>query len=80
MSICVAFTSAISKRLTDTEELGRVCAGRVRVMVKCVIGAAPSNFGGAQDMLAHKQVLLECSGSTGGDGMPGRNQETERHT
>ena len=39
-------------------------------MVKCVMGAAPSNSGVIHDMLAHKQVLLECSGSTGGEGTP----------
>ena len=68
----VALAGAISERSTGTDELGRVCAGSVSVMVKFVIAAAPSYSGVIQVILAHVQVLLECSGSTGGEGMPKR--------
>ena len=77
---------AISTRSIEKVVFGRVCAGRVSVMVKFVISAAPSNSGVTQEILAHVQVLLKCVGSTGGEGMPTRvivwrrgKREKEKH-
>ena len=43
------------------------------------MSAAPSNSGGPHVILAQVQVLLNCAGFTGGDGMPvGREQGEKR--
>ena len=39
-------------------------------MVKFVITAAPLNIGVPQEILAQVHVLLKCTGSIGGDGIP----------
>ena len=49
-------------------------------MVKFVISAAPSNSGVIQEILAQVQVLLKCTGSIGGEGIPKRRIERERGT